>query len=61
MYSRFQHNAQKLLPLLVLAVLFLSAGPAALLRTVGDASRLPGQISLELCQLGVVVLRVFGI
>jgi hypothetical protein len=59
MYSRFQHNAPKLLPLLVLAVLFVSAGPA-ILRTVADASRLLGQISLELCQLGVAVLRVFG-
>ena len=61
MYSRFQHNASKLLPLLVLAALAMSVGPGALLHAVAEASRLFGQISLELCQLGLVVLRVFGI
>jgi hypothetical protein len=34
MYSRFQHNAPKRLSLLVLAVLFLSAAPAALPATL---------------------------
>jgi hypothetical protein len=61
MYSRFQHNAPKLLPMVVLAVLFVSAGPASLLRTVAETSRLLGQISLDLCQMGIVALRVFGI
>jgi hypothetical protein len=60
MYSRFQRNASKLLPLVVLSFLLVSAGPVAL-RTVAEASRLLGQISLELCQMGLVLLRVFGI
>jgi hypothetical protein len=60
MYSRFQHNASKLLPLLVLAALFVSAGPVALC-TVAETSLLLGQISLDLCQMGLVVLRVFGV
>jgi hypothetical protein len=60
MYSRLQRNASKLLPLLVLGILFVSSGPVAL-RTLAEASRLLGQISLELCQFGLVVLRVWGI
>jgi hypothetical protein len=60
MYSRLQRNASKLLPLLVLGLLFVSSGPGAL-RTLAETSRLLGQISLELCQFGLVVLRVWGI
>ena len=60
MYSRFNRIASRFLPLVVGGTLLLSTGPDAL-RTVGQASLLLAQISLELCQLGLAVLRVCGI
>jgi hypothetical protein len=60
MYSRFHRIASRFLPLVVGGTLLLSTGPDAL-RTVGQASLLLAQISLELCQLGLAVLRVCGI
>jgi hypothetical protein len=60
MYSRFHRIPSRFLPLVVGGTLLLSTGPDAL-RTVGQASLLLAQISLELCQLGLAVLRVCGI
>jgi hypothetical protein len=60
MYSRFHRIASRFLPLVVAGTLLLSTGPDAL-RTVGQASLWLAQISLELCQLGLAVLRVCGI
>jgi hypothetical protein len=60
MYSRFHRIASKFVPLAVGGTLLLSTGPDAL-RTVAQASLLSAQISLELCQLGLAVLRVCGI
>jgi len=60
MYSHFHRIASRLLPLVVGGTLVLSAGPAAL-RTVAQASLLLAQICLELCQMGLAVLRVCGI
>jgi hypothetical protein len=60
MYSRFHGIASKLLPLVVGGTLLLSTGPDAW-RTVAQASLLLAQLSLELCQIGLAVLRVCGI
>jgi hypothetical protein len=60
MDSRFHRIASSFLPLALGGVLLLSTGPDAL-RTVTQASLLLAQLSLELCQMGLVVLRVCGI
>jgi hypothetical protein len=60
MYSSFQRTASRLWPLAVGGTLFLSAGPDAL-RTIAQASLVLARISLELCQMGLAVLRVCGL
>jgi len=60
MYSHFRQIASTLLPLLLCGTLLVSAGPAAL-RTIAQVSLLLTQISLELCQMGIAILRVCGI
>jgi hypothetical protein len=60
MYPRFHHIPSRFLPLVVGGTLLLSTGPDAL-RTVVQASLLLARISLELCQMGLAVLRVCGI
>ena len=57
--SRFHQTSSNLLPL-SLAGLLLCSGTEAL-RTLADTSLLMLQISLELCQMGIAVLRVCGI
>jgi hypothetical protein len=59
-YSRFHPIALRILPLAVGGTLLLGAGPDAL-RTVAQASLLLAQLSLELCQIGLVIWRVCGI
>jgi len=60
MYSRFHRIASRFLPLAVGGTLLLSTGPDAL-RTVARASLVLAELSLELCQMSLVVLRVCGI
>jgi hypothetical protein len=60
MYPRSNRIASTLFPLALGGTLLVSAGPAAL-RTVSQASLLLAQICLELCQIGLAVLRVCGI
>ena len=60
MYSRIHRLASRPLPLAVTATFLLTGGPEAL-RTVVQASLVLTQISLELCQVGLSVLRVCGI
>ena len=60
MYSPFHRIVSRLLPLVVGGALLLGTGPDAL-RTVAQASLLLAQVSLELCYLGLAVLRVCGI
>jgi len=60
MRSSFHHIASKLLSVLLGATLLLSAGPAAL-RTIAHVDLLVAQISLELCEMGLAVVRACGI
>jgi hypothetical protein len=60
MQSRFHRIASNLLAVTIGGALFLSAGPAAL-STIAEASLVLAQISLDLCQMGLAVLRVCGI
>ena len=60
MYSRIHRVASRPLLLAVTATFLVTGGPEAL-RTVAQASLVLTQISLELCQLGLSVLRVCGI
>jgi hypothetical protein len=60
MYSRFRQIASTLFPLVLGGSLLVSAGPAAL-RTVAQAILLLAQLCLELCQMGLAVLRVCGL
>ena len=60
MRSSFHHIASKLLSVFLGATLLLSAGPPAL-RTIAQIDLLVAQISLELCEMGLAVLRACGI
>jgi hypothetical protein len=60
MYSRSDRAASTLFPLVLGGTLLVSAGPVAL-RTVIRASLFLAQICLELCQIGLAVLRVCGL
>jgi hypothetical protein len=60
MHSSFHHIAAKLLSAFLGVTLLLSLGPAAL-RTIAHVDLLLAQISLELCGIGVAVLRACGI
>ena len=57
--SRFHQASSKLLPALLMATLGIGAGPATL-RTLGETALCMAQISLEFCQMGIAVLRVWG-
>ena len=58
MHSLFQ-RASKLLPLVLGGTVVLSA--SATLPTLAQASLLLGEICLQLCQMGLVILRTCGI
>jgi len=60
MYPRFRRMASRLLPLALGGTFLLSIGPAAL-QTVVQTSLVLAEISLELCQMGLAVLRILGI
>ncbi len=60
MYSRFRRMASRLLTLALGGTFLLSIGPAAL-HTVAQTSLVLAQICLELCQMGLAVLRILGI
>jgi hypothetical protein len=60
MYPRFRRMASRLLPLALGGTLLLSIGPAAF-KTVARTSLMLAEISLELCQMGLAVLRILGI
>ena len=60
MHSQFRRIAANVLVLALAGSPLLSAGPDAL-RTVAHTSVALAQISLELCQMGLTVLRVCGI
>jgi hypothetical protein len=59
MHSIFQ-SASKFVPLALGGTLALSAAPATL-RTLAQASLLLAEISLQLCEMGLAVLRTCGI
>ena len=60
MYPRFRRMASRLLPLALGSAFLLSIGPAAL-HTIAQTGFVLAQISLELCQMGLAVLRILGI
>jgi len=60
MRANSHHLASKLFSTLLAVTLFLTAGPAAL-RTIAELHHFLAQISLQLCEIGLVVLRVCGI
>jgi hypothetical protein len=60
MRSSFRHLASKLLSVLLGAALLLSVGPAAF-RTIAQLGLLVAHISLQICEVGIIVLRACGI
>jgi hypothetical protein len=60
MHANSHHFALKLLSAIFAAMLLLTIGPAAL-RTVAEWNALVARISLQLCEIGIAVLRVCGI
>lgn len=60
MRSKSYHVASKLLCGFLGATLFLSVAPDAL-RTIAQVDLLVAQVSLELCEMGLVFLRACGI
>jgi hypothetical protein len=60
MHANSRHLGSKLFSALFAATCLLTLGPAAL-RTVTDLGCLLARISLQLCEMGFVVLRVCGI
>jgi len=60
MHASSHRFASKLFSKVLGLTLFLTVGPAAL-RTIAELHRLLAQISLQLCEIGLVVLRVCGI
>jgi len=54
------HRLGSKLSALFAATLFITVGPAAL-RTIAELHHFLAQISLQLCEIGLVVLRVCGI
>ncbi len=62
MSPHFRRIVSRFLPFAVGAILLLSAGPGPdALCTVAQTALLQAQRSLELCQIGIVILRVCGI
>ena len=60
MHANSHHFALKLLSTLFAAMFLLTIGPAAL-RAVAEWNALLARISLQLSEIGIVVLRVCGI
>ena len=60
MHANSHHVGLKLLSTLFAAMFLLTVGPAAL-RTVAEWNALLVRISLQLCEIGIAVLRVCGI
>jgi hypothetical protein len=60
MRANSHHFGLKLLSTLFAAMFLLTIGPAAL-RTVAEWNVLLARISLQLCEIGIAVLRVCGI
>ena len=60
MHANSHHFKFKLLSTIFAAMLLLTIGPAAL-RTVAEWNALLARISLQLCEIGIAVLRVCGI
>jgi len=58
--SRFHRAFSKVLPISMTLTLGIGAGPATL-RTVAETTLWIAQISLEFCQMGIAVLRVWGV
>jgi hypothetical protein len=60
MHTNSHHFALKLVSTIFAALFLLTIGPAAL-RTVAEWNALLARISLQLCEIGIAVLRVCGI
>ena len=60
MYARFRRVASRLLPLVLGGALLVGTGPVVL-QTIAQTSLVLAQISLELCQMGLTVVRILGI
>lgn len=60
MQAHANHLVSKLSAALFAATLLLTLGPPAL-RTIADLDTVVAQISLELCEVGLAVVRVCGI
>lgn len=60
MHANSHHFNLKLQSAIFAAMLLLTIGPAAL-RTVAEWNALLARISLQLCEIGIAVLRVCGI
>ena len=60
MHANSHHVRLKLLSTLFTAMFLLTIGPAAL-RTVAEWNALLARISLQLCEIGIAVVRVCGI
>lgn len=60
MLAHPNHLVSKLSAALFAATLLLTLGPPAL-RTIADLDTVVAQISLELCEVGLAVVRVCGI
>ena len=60
MHANSHHFGLKLLSAIFAAMFLLTIGPAAL-RTVAEWNALLARISLQLCEIGIAVLRVCGI
>ena len=60
MHANSHHFALKLVSTIFAALFLLTIGPAAL-RTVAEWNALLARMSLQLCEIGLAVLRVCGI
>ena len=60
MHANAHHLGSKFFSTLLAVTLLLSVGPAAL-RTIAELDSQLAQISLQLCEIGIAVLRVCGI
>jgi hypothetical protein len=60
MHTNSHRLSSKLFSTLLSATLVLTVGPAVL-RTIADLDSLLARISLQLCEVGLAVLRICGI
>jgi hypothetical protein len=58
--SSFHQACSRFLPALLTLTLGIAAGPATL-RALAETALCMAQISLEFCQMGIAVLRVWGV